>query len=143
MSQVLRRFLRGLDAEVSALGAGCWATGGPATNREVPIGWDDVDPERAYTGPRRMSRPSGSQRPGSRAHLVRSESPSGVPSAGRTARPGGRPWSSPVLFQDRWWPAPRPHRPKPHTGIYLPFSSFAPHESAWVLPTGFEPALPP
>ncbi|WP_016698400.1 aldo/keto reductase [Actinoalloteichus spitiensis] len=45
-----RRFLRGLAREVSALGAGCWTIGGTATNGGVPIGWDDVDPERAYAG---------------------------------------------------------------------------------------------
>lgn len=43
-----RRILPGLDTEVSALGAGCWTIGGPATNRGVPIGWDNVDPARAY-----------------------------------------------------------------------------------------------
>lgn len=50
MSPLPQRFLRGLDAEVSALGAGCWAIGGPATNRGVPIGWDRVDPDQAYAG---------------------------------------------------------------------------------------------
>lgn len=45
-----RRFLRGPNTEVSALGAGCWTIGGPATNGGVPIGWDDVDPEHAYAG---------------------------------------------------------------------------------------------
>jgi 1-deoxyxylulose-5-phosphate synthase len=45
-----RRVLSGLDAEVSAIGAGCWAIGGPATNRGVPIGWDHVDPDAAYAG---------------------------------------------------------------------------------------------
>lgn len=50
MSGLQRRFLPGLNAEVSVLGAGCWAIGGPATNRGVPIGWDHVDPEQAYEG---------------------------------------------------------------------------------------------
>ncbi|MBB5159656.1 aldo/keto reductase [Saccharopolyspora phatthalungensis] len=50
MPGMQRRFLRGLDAEVSLLGAGCWTVGGPATNRGVPIGWDHVDPEQAYDG---------------------------------------------------------------------------------------------
>lgn len=50
MSGLQRRFLRGLNADVSELGAGCWAIGGPATNRGVPIGWDHVDPEQAYAG---------------------------------------------------------------------------------------------
>jgi 1-deoxyxylulose-5-phosphate synthase len=45
-----RRVLLGLNAEVSAIGAGCWTIGGPATNRGVPIGWDDVDPGAAYEG---------------------------------------------------------------------------------------------
>jgi aryl-alcohol dehydrogenase-like predicted oxidoreductase len=45
-----RRFLRGLDTEVSALGAGCWTIGGPAANRGVPIGWDHVDPGAAHAG---------------------------------------------------------------------------------------------
>jgi 1-deoxyxylulose-5-phosphate synthase len=45
-----RRVLPGLHAEVSVIGAGCWTIGGPATNRGVPIGWDDVDPDRAYAG---------------------------------------------------------------------------------------------
>lgn len=50
MSGLQRRFLRGLDAEVSVLGAGCWTIGGPATNWGVPIGWDHVHPARAYAG---------------------------------------------------------------------------------------------
>ncbi|MER5649677.1 aldo/keto reductase [Streptosporangium sp. NPDC002524] len=33
---------------VSAIGAGCWTIGGSATNRGVPIGWDGVDPDKAY-----------------------------------------------------------------------------------------------
>lgn len=45
-----RRMLRGLNSEVSAIGAGCWTIGGAATNRGVPIGWDDVDPDAAYAG---------------------------------------------------------------------------------------------
>jgi aryl-alcohol dehydrogenase-like predicted oxidoreductase len=45
-----RRVLPGLNAEVSALGAGCWTIGGPAANRGVPIGWDDVSPAAAYKG---------------------------------------------------------------------------------------------
>jgi aryl-alcohol dehydrogenase-like predicted oxidoreductase len=45
-----RRVLPGLDEEVSALGAGCWTIGGPATNNGVPIGWDDVDEDDAYAG---------------------------------------------------------------------------------------------
>jgi aryl-alcohol dehydrogenase-like predicted oxidoreductase len=44
------RIVPGLGKPVSALGAGCWTIGGPATNRGVPIGWDDVDPDAAYNG---------------------------------------------------------------------------------------------
>ena len=40
----------GLPKPVSLLGAGCWTIGGPATNRGVPIGWDDVDHDAAYAG---------------------------------------------------------------------------------------------
>lgn len=43
-----RRVLRGLDLPVSAIAAGCWTIGGPATNNGVPIGWDDVHPDTAY-----------------------------------------------------------------------------------------------
>lgn len=43
-----RRILPGLNKEVSAIGAGCWTIGGPATNNGVPIGWDDVDPHAAF-----------------------------------------------------------------------------------------------
>jgi aryl-alcohol dehydrogenase-like predicted oxidoreductase len=50
MNPIERRFLPGLDEEVSAIGAGCWAIGGPAANNGAPIGWDDVDPGRAYAG---------------------------------------------------------------------------------------------
>ncbi|MGH3718889.1 MAG: aldo/keto reductase [Pseudonocardiaceae bacterium] len=50
MHTLERRVLSGLDAEVSAIGAGCWTIGGPATNRGVPIGWDHVDPDAAYAG---------------------------------------------------------------------------------------------
>lgn len=50
MPTLERRVLPGLHAEVSVIGAGCWTIGGPATNRGVPIGWDDVHPDRAYAG---------------------------------------------------------------------------------------------
>jgi 1-deoxyxylulose-5-phosphate synthase len=43
-----RRVLPGLNKVVSAIGAGCWTIGGPATNNGVPIGWDDVDPHEAF-----------------------------------------------------------------------------------------------
>jgi aryl-alcohol dehydrogenase-like predicted oxidoreductase len=45
-----RRVLPGLIEEVSALGAGCWAIGGLASNNGVPIGWDGVDENDAYAG---------------------------------------------------------------------------------------------
>lgn len=44
------RMLPGLNTRVSAIGAGCWAIGGPATNRGVPIGWDDINPQQAVAG---------------------------------------------------------------------------------------------
>jgi aryl-alcohol dehydrogenase-like predicted oxidoreductase len=50
MQTLSRRFLPGLGTEVSAVGAGCWAIGGPAVNNGVPIGWDNVDPAAAYAG---------------------------------------------------------------------------------------------
>ena len=48
MGSLPRRHLRGLNADVSVIGAGCWTIGGPATNRGTPIGWDGVDPEAAF-----------------------------------------------------------------------------------------------
>lgn len=48
MPTLERRVLPGLNKEVSAIGAGCWTIGGPASNNGVPIGWDDVDPHDAY-----------------------------------------------------------------------------------------------
>ncbi|WP_051499341.1 aldo/keto reductase [Nocardia sp. BMG51109] len=50
MPGLATRRLAGLDTEVSAIGAGCWTIGGPASNDGVPIGWDDVDPTAAYAG---------------------------------------------------------------------------------------------
>ena len=50
MHDMPRRALPGLNVEVSALGAGCWTIGGPATNGGVPIGWDSVDTDAAYAG---------------------------------------------------------------------------------------------
>ncbi|MFC0866379.1 aldo/keto reductase [Sphaerimonospora cavernae] len=44
------RVLAGLNRPVSAIGAGCWTIGGPAVNGQVPIGWDGVNPDHAYTG---------------------------------------------------------------------------------------------
>lgn len=50
MSPLELRVLPGLNAEVSAIGAGCWTIGGPATNRGVPVGWDEVNEDAAYAG---------------------------------------------------------------------------------------------
>ncbi|MGH3328710.1 MAG: aldo/keto reductase [Streptomycetales bacterium] len=50
MTPLETRHVRGLGRPVSALGAGCWTIGGPATNRGVPIGWGRVDSERALAG---------------------------------------------------------------------------------------------
>ncbi|MGH3778148.1 MAG: aldo/keto reductase [Pseudonocardiaceae bacterium] len=51
MDALPRRVLPGLGAEASALGAGCWTIGGPATtNGGIPIGWDGVNPDAAYAG---------------------------------------------------------------------------------------------
>jgi 1-deoxyxylulose-5-phosphate synthase len=50
MTTLETRHLRGLGRTVPALGAGCWTIGGPAVNRGVPIGWGDVDSERALSG---------------------------------------------------------------------------------------------
>lgn len=50
MHDMPRRVVPGLNAEVSALGAGCWTIGGAATNGGVPIGWDSVDSDAAYAG---------------------------------------------------------------------------------------------
>lgn len=50
MTDMPRRVVPDLNAEVSALGAGCWTIGGPAINSGVPIGWDGVDPDAAYAG---------------------------------------------------------------------------------------------
>ncbi|MGH3922382.1 MAG: aldo/keto reductase, partial [Pseudonocardiaceae bacterium] len=50
MSPLELLVLPGLNAEVSAIGAGCWTIGGPATNRGVPVGWDEVNEDAAYAG---------------------------------------------------------------------------------------------
>ncbi|WFE60063.1 aldo/keto reductase [Micromonospora sp. WMMD712] len=50
MISMPHRHLAGLNAQVSAIGAGCWTIGGQATNRGTPIGWDDVDPDAAFAG---------------------------------------------------------------------------------------------
>jgi 1-deoxyxylulose-5-phosphate synthase len=50
MPNMPHRYVPGLNADVSALGAGCWTMGGTAINGGVPIGWDGVDPDAAYVG---------------------------------------------------------------------------------------------
>ncbi|MEU7905916.1 aldo/keto reductase [Actinoplanes sp. NPDC049118] len=44
------RRVPGIDMPISAIGAGCWTIGGPATNGRIPIGWDDADPAAALDG---------------------------------------------------------------------------------------------
>ena len=39
----LMRYLGKSQIEISALGLGCWAIGGPAWRDETPVGWGDVD----------------------------------------------------------------------------------------------------
>lgn len=48
MQPLERRMLPGLGVEVSAIGAGCWTIGGPASNNGVPIGWDGTDDATAF-----------------------------------------------------------------------------------------------
>jgi 1-deoxyxylulose-5-phosphate synthase len=50
MHTLTHRILPGLNATVSAVGAGCWTIGGPTVNQGVPIGWDDIDEDAAYLG---------------------------------------------------------------------------------------------
>jgi len=40
---IFTRSLGRSGIEVSALGVGCWAIGGPAWREESPVGWGDVD----------------------------------------------------------------------------------------------------
>jgi aryl-alcohol dehydrogenase-like predicted oxidoreductase len=47
MSAVVRRKLGRSGIEVSAIGLGCWAIGGPFWSRETPIGWGVVDDEES------------------------------------------------------------------------------------------------
>ena len=39
---MIRRYLGRSGIEVSALGLGCWAIGGPAVSGGKPIGWGEV-----------------------------------------------------------------------------------------------------
>lgn len=43
MSDVMKRNLGRSGTEVSALGMGCWAIGGPFWDGETPLGWGEVD----------------------------------------------------------------------------------------------------
>src|SRR5271154_5463281 len=43
MQAVLSRQLGRSDIQVSAMGLGCWAIGGPFWSGEVPLGWGKVD----------------------------------------------------------------------------------------------------
>ena len=44
----MRRTLGGSGIEVSALGMGCWAIGGPFWSGETPLGWGEVDNEESH-----------------------------------------------------------------------------------------------
>ena len=43
MSDTMRRTLGRSGIEVSGLGLGCWAIGGPAWRGETPVGWGEID----------------------------------------------------------------------------------------------------
>ncbi|MGD8627898.1 MAG: aldo/keto reductase [bacterium] len=43
----MRRSLGRSGIEISALGMGCWAIGGPWSDGEVPLGWGEVDDEES------------------------------------------------------------------------------------------------
>ena len=43
----MKRTLGRSEIEVSALGMGCWAIGGPFWSGEIPIGWGEVDDEES------------------------------------------------------------------------------------------------
>jgi aryl-alcohol dehydrogenase-like predicted oxidoreductase len=47
MEKVLMRTLGRSGIEVSAVGLGCWAIGGPAYRGETPVGWGEVDDEES------------------------------------------------------------------------------------------------
>ena len=46
----ISRTLGSCGLEVSALGAGCWALGGPDTNLGLPMGWGPIDDAQAQAG---------------------------------------------------------------------------------------------
>jgi aryl-alcohol dehydrogenase-like predicted oxidoreductase len=43
----MKRYLGHSGIEVSALGMGCWAIGGPLWAGETPLGWGEVDDEES------------------------------------------------------------------------------------------------
>ena len=43
----MKRTLGRSGIEVSALGMGCWAIGGPFWDGETPLGWGEVDDEES------------------------------------------------------------------------------------------------
>jgi aryl-alcohol dehydrogenase-like predicted oxidoreductase len=47
MADVLMRKLGRSGIDVSAVGLGCWAIGGPAYRGETPVGWGEVDDEES------------------------------------------------------------------------------------------------
>jgi aryl-alcohol dehydrogenase-like predicted oxidoreductase len=47
MENIMTRTLGRSNIEVSALGLGCWAIGGPAWREETPVGWGEVSDEES------------------------------------------------------------------------------------------------
>src|SRR5262245_43938400 len=47
---VMTRTLGACGLEVSALGVGCWALGGPDTNLGLPMGWGPISDDQALAG---------------------------------------------------------------------------------------------
>ncbi len=48
----MKRLLGRSGIEVSALGMGCWAIGGPFWSGETPLGWGEVDDEQSILASR-------------------------------------------------------------------------------------------
>lgn len=48
--RAISRTLGSCGLEVSALGVGCWALGGPDTNLGLPMGWGSIDDTQAQAG---------------------------------------------------------------------------------------------